>query len=106
MIDFQPNFVNYDNPKRAQAIWDAYKSDLIVKEKDIGTTSFDEKLNRIVLNCRDSWDLDIKLERFTRIPTESGGCYVTRKTATDDGLYSDIDANGSWANGVMSLEDF
>ena len=87
MTFVKPSFDNYDDPKRAAAIWKAYLPYLIGSEH-----------NSLVSLYSTCWDLDIELDRITSPNSRSGGRVIGRHRA-------DPDSDGSWGNAVRYYED-
>ena len=55
MTYFLPNFDNYDNPRKAMAVWSAYL-------KDLERHGMEDQASDIVAECSQIRDLDIQLD--------------------------------------------
>jgi len=59
---FGPSFSDYDNPKRARVIWNAYLSDF--NEKGKAGRDIRQEATEIVMSCSTCWDLDMELDKI------------------------------------------
>ena len=105
MAIMEPDFTRYDNPRRAEAIWNAYSKDFKVTEEYLGTQKFEWRLKDIITKSKTAWDLDVSLERLTRDPSDSLINLMSKKTKIPNVDVNSDTGSGSWHNSLRASEE-